>query len=341
MSNGSIVDVSSGMAQSIGRYFSVTSVVPSSLYIIFVYTLITSGSWQHSPNWSHALRSLEQLGIGGIAFLAFLSIALGVILHPIQFAMVQFFEGYWGNTRIAQAIRSQRILRYQRLCANLSAERIRARKLLRQFSNAGIETPAVRAPVLSRIGEASRVRDTFPSALNHVMPTRLGNMLRRTESQAGRQYGLDALIAVPHLLMIAPSGHVDYVNDQRSQLDLAVRMTFMSVLSSATSILFLWPYRYWVLIAIIPYALAYLSYRGSVVAAGHYGSALDTLINLDRFELYTHLHIGLPAGTVEEREANNELADLFSYDPYVDIRYQHPTISESADDPGPTRSGEN
>ena len=156
------------------------------------------------------------------------------------------------------------------------------------------------------------------------MPTRLGNVLRRTESQAGSQYGLDAVIAVPHLLMIAPSGHVNYVNDQRSQLDLAVRMTFISALASATAILFLWPYRCWVLIAIIPYAIAYLSYRGSVVAASHYGSALDTLINLDRFALYEQLHLGLPAGTVDERETNKELARLFGYDPNVVIGYQHP-----------------
>ena len=107
--------------------------------------------------------------------------------------------------------------------------------------------------------------------------------------------------------MIAPSDHVEYVSDQRSQLDLAVRMTFISALASATAVLFLWPYRFWVLIAIIPYAVAYLSYRGSVVAASYYGSALDTLINLDRFALYEQLHVGLPDGTVAQREQRRSL----------------------------------
>jgi hypothetical protein len=324
MANSGIIDVSTGAAQAIGRYFSVISVVPSSLYVVFVYTLITSGSWQHSPNWSHAFKSLEQLGVGGIVFLAFLSIALGVIIHPAQFAIVQFFEGYWGNTPIAQTIRSQRILRYQRLCQHLGSERTSARRSLSQMPKADVSNFTVRTPLLSRRGEADRVRDSFPRALDHVMPTRLGNVLRRTESQAGRQYGLDAVIAVPHLLMIAPSDHVEYVSDQRSQLDLAVRMTFISALASATAILFLWPYRWWVLIAIIPYAIAYLSYRGSVVAASHYGSALDTLINLDRFALYEQLHLGLPDGTVNERETNKELTRLFGYDHNVVIVYQHP-----------------
>lgn len=325
MPSSGIIDVGTGVANAIGRYFSVISIVPSSLYVIFVYILIETGSWRHAPDWSRAFMSLERLGAGGFALLAFFSIALGVIIHPAQFAIVQFFEGYWGNTRIAQAARSRRILHYQRLCTGLSSKRIRAVKQLQQ---AGSGASAERAQLLSQLGESNRVRDTFPRALDHVMPTRLGNMLRRTEAQAGTQYHLDALTAVPHLLMVAPPGHVDYVSDQRSQLDLAVRMTFMSVLACITTLLFLWPDRFWVFTAVIPYALAYLSYRGSIVAASHYGSALDTLINLDRFALYKQLHLKLPPGTKEERITNEKLAELFNYDPEVIVRYQHPADNE-------------
>ena len=160
------------------------------------------------------------------------------------------------------------------------------------------------------------------------MPTRLGNVLRRAESQAGTQYGMDALQAVPHLLMIAPTSHVDYVNDQRSQLDLAVRMTLMSVLASATALIFLSPHRLWALIAVVPYMIAYLAYRGSVVAAGHYGSALDALINLDRFTLYEQLHVELPATTVNERAVNQKLARLFGYEPAEAVRYTHPPTNQ-------------
>ncbi len=323
MSNSSIIDISSGAAQSIGRYFSVISVVPSSHYVRFVYALVTSGGWQHSPNWSHAFKSLEKLGLGGVTLLAFLSIAFGVIIHPAQFSLVQFFEGYWGNRRIAQAVRTQRILHYQQFCAKLNNKKRQAEKRRSQLRVAGVSAPSGRVGPLSAISEANRVRDNFPRSFDNIMPTRLGNALRRAESQAGSQYGLNALIAVPHILMVAPAGHVEYVNDQRSQLDLAVRMTFMSVLASATAILFLWRCHFWVFIAIIPYALAYLSYRGSVVAAGHYGSALDTLINLDRFALYQQLHLELPDGTAAERKTNKRLARLFNYDDKANIDYQH------------------
>jgi hypothetical protein len=328
MANGGIVDISAGVAQTIGRYFSVVSVIPSSLYITFVYVLISSGSWQHSPNWGRAVRSLEQLGVGGIAFLAFLSVAFGVLIHPIQFAIVQFFEGYWGASSFAQALRAQRILRYQRLCQDLAGQRNRAQNQLVSYSRAGVLPPAARTPLQSRLDETSRVINTFPRGLSQIMPTRLGNALRRSESNAGSQYALNSLQILPQLLLIAPPGHVDYVNDQRSQLDLAVRMTFISALAAPTAMLFLWPYRLWVLVAIIPYVLAYLSYRGSVVAARLYGSALDTLMNLDRFALYEQLRLELPVDTAHERETNEELARLLSYDDAVVLRYQHPDAAD-------------
>ena len=266
--------------------------------------------------------SFEHISIGGIGVLVFLSVGLGLVIHPIQFSLVQFFEGYWGTTRIAQTIRSQRILRYQRFCNDLHDEAIKAGTELASLKRN--KAPVRRAQLISRQDEAMRILGNYPHAPSQVMPTRLGNMLRRYESQAGHQYGMDALQVVPHLLLVAPANHVDYVNDQRSQLDLAVRMTFISAIASATAVIFLWPYRYWVLIALIPYALAYLSYRGSVIAAGHYGSAFDTLINLDRFVLYEQLHLPLPAGTAMERLRNEEMKHLFEYNPAEAVGYRHP-----------------
>ena len=339
MASGGIIDAGSGVAQTIGRYFSVISIVPSSLYVVFVYLLVTSGSWDHLPIWSQAFKSLEQLGVGGVGLIGLASIALGVIIHPSQFAIVQFFEGYWGNSSIAQAIRSQRILRYRLLCEELEDVRNETLDGLDELGKSNSkEAPdrqkgsdskrvAERIALRSQHDEADRVRESFPRALDNIMPTRLGNVLRRAEVQAGSQYRLKALQVVPHILLVAPQGHVDYVSDQRSQLDLAVRMTFMSVLSTATAVLFLWHCHFWVFVALIPYVLAYLSYRGSIIAAGHYGTALDILINIDRFELYRQLFIQFPAGTAEERKTNEKLAQLFDYDPGATIPYRPPDAS--------------
>ena len=163
MANGGILDAGAGAAQSIGRYFSVISAVPSSLYVTFIYLLVASGSWQHSPDWQHAFGSLAHLGLGGIAFLALAGIGLGIFIHPIQFAVVQFFEGYWGPGPFAQTIRSQRIMRYQNLCEGLNRELDSIIDELAKGASPGTGiTLAGTAPLRSRGDEAQRRRDAFP-----------------------------------------------------------------------------------------------------------------------------------------------------------------------------------
>jgi hypothetical protein len=328
MSDGGIIDAGAGVANSIGRYFSVVSFIPSSLYVLFVYLLVASGSWHHPPDWSHAFASLGHLGVDGVVLLTFLGVGLGIFIHPVQFSIVQFFEGYWGTWSISQDIRYRRIVYYQKFCRKLNRDVSYAKEKLDAQQKDDL---TMRAPIRSKGDEADRVRRMFPADLSEVMPTRLGNVLRRAESQAGSQYGIDALQAVPHLLLIAPANHIDYVNDQRSQLDLAVRMTFISVVAAATAIIFLWPDGAWVLIALIPYALAYFSYRGSVVAAGHYGYALETIINLNRFALYQQFHVRLPASTEKEQEMNAALRNLLGYKPYRTIHYEHPAVGDGTD----------
>lgn len=324
MANSGITDIGSSAAQAVGRYFSVISVIPSSLYVAFVYLLVASGSWQHAPDWGHAFLAFEHISIGGIGALAFLSIGLGLIIHPIQLALVQFFEGYWGTAGPAQAIRARRILHYRRLYDDLTDESKAVNGELAEISKGQVGSLARRVQLISRADEAKRTSGFLPKKRDNIMPTRLGNMLRRYESQAGSQYSLNALQAVPHLLLIAPDNHVNYVNDQRSQLDLAVRMTFISIVASATAVLFLWPYGLWVLVAAIPYTLAYLSYRGSVIAAGYYGSAFDTLINLNRFVFYEQLHLKLPVDTADERLKNEKMKALLGWVPLPVVEYEHP-----------------
>lgn len=324
MAGGSIADVSTGAAQAIGRYFSVVSVIPSTLYISFVYLLVASGSWRHTPNWAHAFHSFLHIGISGVGLLVFVGIALGIALHPLQFSIVQFFEGYWGIRSRAQSVRLRRIAHYQGIFLDLDSKQVEASEKLSKIPLRNEEDLDPRRPHISLAEEASRLLGNFPQVTEQVMPTRLGNVLRRYETQAGAQYGLDALQVVPHLMLTAPDHHVAYVNDQRSQLDLAVRMAFMSIIACATALLFLWPHGFWVLIAIIPYGTAYLSYRGAVVAAGHYGSAFDTLINLDRFSMYDQMGLPLPDGTGQERITNKKLMALLRYDNTQILAYRPP-----------------
>lgn len=327
------MDIGTGIAASIGRYFSVVSFIPSAIYVLYVYLLIASGSWHHSPDWSGAVASLGRLGLTGIAALVLSSIALGLLIHPIQFALVQFFEGYWGTWPISQVLRRQRIVRYQERLEKLKAKK-RESHNLKVLWEANCEPTFLElVPVHSEFQEADRVLKFFPENIDDVMPTRLGNVLRRTEYLAGGQYGLDALQVVPHLLLVAPASHADYVNDQRSQLDLAVRMTFMSAVAVVTTLLFMHTDRFWTLAAVVPYGLAYLSYRGSIVAATHYAAATEVLVNLDRFALYRQLHLPLPNDAVAEKATNERLRKVFEHVPEP-MGYEHPAVGDGAEAAG-------
>jgi hypothetical protein len=168
------------------------------------------------------------------------SLGLALAMHPIQFAVVQFFEGYWGNWALAQRLRSERIVRYQGIHDKWELTRIDASKELQKLSNrASVEVARQKAAVTSRSDEAARILESsLPRAKRDIMPTRLGNVFRRFEREAGRQYSLDAPYFFPHLMLLAPSDHVAYVNDQRSQFDLAIRMSLTGLLASMIAIIF-------------------------------------------------------------------------------------------------------
>ena len=69
----------------------------------------------------------------------------------------------------------------------------------------------------------------YPDAWRRMMPTRLGNVLRRYEDKAGQQYGLDIIYIAPHLNLVALPEHREYVDDCRKGLDLACDFAFFSL----------------------------------------------------------------------------------------------------------------
>jgi len=318
-----VTSVVSGTGKAIGRYFSVVSVLPSILLVIYVFLLASSGSWRHPPNWHDAFAAIGNLGIAGAALLAVSGIAFALVLHPLQFSMVQLLEGYWGTGWLAQRIRASRILRHHehKRCLNRAAAS--AKSSLDKLKQGSELNRRVR--LFSMRDEAMRIWRGYPADPDHIMPTRLGNMLRRYEVLSGAPYELDAPTVLPCLALVAPPGHLDYLNDQRSGLDLAVRTSMTSGIACIVTLVFLWHSGLWLLIALIPYGVAYAAYRGSVIAAQSYGIAMAAVIALNRFALYDYLHMEQPLTTARERKMNKTLMYLLrDYDPEASLIYRYP-----------------
>src|SRR5674536_368784 len=90
------------------------------------------------------------------------------------------------------------------------------------------------------------------------MPTRLGNALRRHEDAVGRPYDLNAVGVMPHIALCAPPEHLAYLNDQRTLLDLSVRLCVVSLLAAAAGFVLLARDGLWLLLCLAPYLLCLL-----------------------------------------------------------------------------------
>jgi hypothetical protein len=323
----------SGVGSAIGRYFSVVSFIPSLFLVGFTYALVESGAWDGggAPDWARSANAFTH--VGDLVGLTLVSVAIGVALHPIQFALVQFFEGYWGTSRLAQRARVARMRQHSRRMTHLEwGPRANAEvRLSKEAAGKTTLEKKERIELLSVRNEGRRLRRNYPDNEHDVMPTRLGNVLRRYERLAGYQYELDAVDVIRHVAFVAPPQHVEYLTDQRQLLDLSVRMCVTSVLATLVAIAFLWHHGPWLAIALAPYVIAYLSYRGAVVVAHEYGAALCTIIDLDRFALYDSLRMPRPGSTKAEQSTNKQLMELLRQNQKVDLPYAYPPAQDEPD----------
>jgi phage gp46-like protein len=333
--------------RSIGRYFAVISMVPSLLFVLYIYGLFAAGAWSGDFEPAKALHAFESLSVGEIVALIAAALLFGLVLHPFQFPMTQLLEGYWGASGIGLRLARHRIKHYRRAVRALedaadyadevwegAVETARAKQV-----DIASEDPQERTrnniayldakhgdPMLAHYLRAQAIRavgQQYPEYGRRMMPTRLGNVLRRYEDKAGQQYGLNILRVAPHLNLIAVKEHREYVDDCRKGLDLSVRLCALFALATALSVGLLADDGAWLLLALAPYCVSYLAYRGAVSSAQAYGSALSTLVDLNRFALYEQLHIPPPSSTEVERNRNEQLLKLLSGKPPYFLRYRH------------------
>jgi hypothetical protein len=332
-----ISGVISGIGNAIGRYFGLVSFIPSFCLASFTFLLIKSGAWGGTvaPDWVRAGEAFESFG--NIALLVLVSVGIGVITHPVQFPLVQFLEGYWGVGKIAQRLRVSRIIHHQKQVKLLEFGKPGAAE--KKFDSLTRTTDRDEIELRSVTEESERLRTAYPYENGDIMPTRLGNVLRKYERRAGAPYNLDAIYAFPHIALVAAESRVAYLNDQRQALDLAVRMCGTSLLAVLVAIAFLWHDGPWLLVALVPYAIAYISYRGAIAVAHEYGAAMGAILDLDRFALYSSLRIRQPEDIEEEREMNKELTKLLRHNERPFLTYEKPPQSPAADAPqSPQRS---
>jgi hypothetical protein len=174
-------------------------------------------------------------------------------------------------------------------------------------------------------GRSGYQEESYPPRPSFVQPTRLGNVLSRYESMLGAPYGIDIVVAAPRLAMVAGERELGYLDNQRTQLDLAVRTSFMALLATAATLVLTWRDGVWLLLALLPYGIAFLAYRGAIVVAHEHGISLAVLMEFNRFALYERLRLKPPQNSDEEQVLNSSLMDVFRSRESRRLVYEHPS----------------
>ncbi|OLP18516.1 hypothetical protein BST81_10585 [Leptolyngbya sp. 'hensonii'] len=137
---------------------------------------------------------------------------------------------------------------------------------------------------------------------NHLMPTRLGNILRAAEQRPLEKYGLDAIVCWSRLWLLLPDAVKKDLQDARADLNTAARVWLWSLLFIVWTALGAW----WAApIGILSVIFTY--YYWALDAARTYGELIEATFDLHRHLLYQSLRWNLPADPAVERRVGQEL----------------------------------
>jgi hypothetical protein len=322
----SVLGLALNTGARLGRAFWLVDAIPSALLVAFLYILGRSGAWSGAPHLGRVGPAVSHTDVTQGVLLGAAALGVGLVCRALHPSMLRVLQGYWGLSGPARALASARVLHHRRRAGQLNEARLQALYILQQIGSdqlaAEVGEPHVPLVVAEQaLGEAESM---YPEDWSRILPTRLGNTIRRYEDDAGAQYALDAFTVVRHLSLLAPSHHLRFMQDSRLQLDVSVRLCMVALVAFSATFMFLIGDGPWLLAALIPYGIAYLSYRTTLDAAQEYGSALATLIDADRFLLYEHMHIPMPADVDGERAQNKKVMRLLGGSRFDtgDIRYQ-------------------
>jgi hypothetical protein len=275
--------------------FSLVSLLPTGMLLLFILGLVASGPPTTPPDLNRALGWIDGLSGGRILALCVLTLTLSLLLHPFQFGLVRFLEGYWDGWAVGRLLGRAMVARHRRRLAQLQAI---AWSIPHTKMEAGRQRRA--------LGQL----EPYPAA-DRLLPTRLGNALRASEDEAGPRYGFATMTMFPRLYPTLSDRLAGVVDDARDQLDTATRMSVTLLVATAVSATLLGAHGPWLAVPATTALLSWIAYRAAVRTARTYGQALCLAFDLHRFDMLQALHYPLPTNPTQERAFNERLSEFF------------------------------
>jgi hypothetical protein len=288
--------------------FRVTQVLPILILAFVLGALVVAGAPWREPTFSELSQRLSDRDWGVPVAGVLGSILVALVFRPLQVQLVRVLEGYWDGGR------------WQSVARYLTASQIARREVLEH------QRLAANAELKGRIDENLK---WYPRP-GRTLPTRLGNILRSAEDQAGQRYGLETTVVWPRLYPLLSDVLREQVNRARDELDsaarLAVGLAFLAVVGAGLLV----PNGGWW--RALPAAFAVLSvvsYRAACASARYYGLTIYTAFDLHRFDLIEQLRIEVPSSPHTEFAVNATLSTYYrQHAPHetFPLRYVHPSV---------------
>jgi hypothetical protein len=202
--------------------------------------------------------------------------------------LVRFYEGYWPTwmTPLSKLFLKTQRHRWQRLKDQMQE--------------------AVLAQNLSRYNSLhNKWHHTYPRKEEHLLPTRLGNVMRASETYCRHAYNLDAVVVWPRMVPFIPKEFQERLAQASTPLTTMLYSATLSLLLAIASgiALVLSSEKWWLFVASTGGGLLLFlwCHESAVQRAEEYGLLTRAAFDLYREELLKALHVPLPLSPVEER----------------------------------------
>lgn len=317
--------------------FGLVNLVPAAYLVGFITLMVMSGAYSTGrPRLTGVARTVSEQP-GWVAVVVFLVFLVAVLLRPFQAAVVQVLEGYWTRWPVLRSLagaaaerhrRSQRSALISSLAQPLTDDNALDAGAVRAHQRAEYRAAQIRQRANRRLRHYPAPPRT-PDDHDRLMPTTLGNVLRRGEDDAAQRYGLDFTVAYPRIYpsLSAPIGAA--ISRSLDLLDVSSALAISFALSAVAALPLATHFHLWAFVPFIAGAAAVLAYRGAVQTARDHARLLSTAIDLHRFDMLDALHLKLPANPVDESVLNRRLSafldgHLTAAEKLSDIPYEHP-----------------
>jgi hypothetical protein len=334
--------------KELGTRFNLVGLLPTTALVLLVIGLVVSGLPSDEPDPGKIFDAIGELNGAQIAAGLLFILLLSLILYPFQLSLVQLLEGYWESSSIGAAfgtigaeLQRRRLEEIMELAIQEESNLPDIRASLEQESQSEFDAELERRRTLAR-----EQFSTYPSA-ERLLPTRLGNVLRAAEDEAGQRYGLDTVTMMPRLYPFLSERLADGLGELRDQLDVAARLCVTLLLATMISALLLLPrllqHGWWLALPVATAVLAWVAYKAAIQVAIAYGRLIYVAFDLHRFDMLRGLHLPLP-DAANEQEFNTSISEFFQkrtwvkYVDFAEYGYDH-SGDTAMTSVNPTRNG--